>query len=351
LQSALLLAFCSLFLADMKEILQRLFEHATLTRAQAKAVLTEIAAGAHNDAQVTAFITAFMMRSVTVEELGGFRDALLDLCVRVDLGEAPTIDMCGTGGDGKDAFNISTTAMFVAAGAGAMVAKHGNYGVSSVSGSSNVLQCFGYTFTNKPDALRRSLERSGVCFMHAPLFHPAMKAVAPIRQALGMRTFFNMLGPLVNPAFPPYQLTGVFSMELARVYGYLLQNDPSKRGYVVLRSLDGYDEISLTGAFKRISRNAEEIVEPIALGLPNVRAEDLRGGATPEESAQIFLRILQGEGTPAQNAVVCANAAMALHCVQPEKSFAAALEEARESLASGKALASFRAFMDAGAHK
>jgi anthranilate phosphoribosyltransferase len=235
--------------------------------------------------------------------------------------------------------------MFVAAGAGVKVAKHGNYGVSSVSGSSNVLQCLGYTFTNDVSALRRSLDRSGVCFMHAPMFHPAMKAVAPIRQALGMKTFFNMLGPLVNPAFPPFQLTGVFSMELARMYGYLLQNDPTKQGYIVLRSLDGYDEISLTGAFKLIARGQEELLEPSALGLERLGAEELRGGKTPEENAQIFLRILEGGGTTAQQAVVCANAGMAIHCVQPHITKSDAVQLAKESLHSGKALAAFKAFM------
>jgi anthranilate phosphoribosyltransferase len=329
----------------MKEILQHLFEHKTLTQPEAKQVLSDIAAGKCTDAHITAFLTVFMMRSITVEELSGFREALLELCHRVDLGGVPTIDMCGTGGDGKDTFNISTTAMFVAAGAGVKIAKHGNYGVSSVSGSSNVLECLGYRFTNDVGALARSLERSGVCFMHAPLFHPAMKAVAPIRQALGMRTFFNMLGPLVNPAFPPFQLTGVFSMELARIYGYLLRNDPTKQGYIVLRALDGYDEISLTGSFKLISRNEEELSEPSTLGLERLCAEDLRGGATPDESAQIFLRILEGNGTKAQNDVVCANAGMAIHCVNPHISKPDAVRVARESLVSGKALASFNAFM------
>lgn len=329
----------------MKEILQHLFDHKTLTKTEAKAVLTDIAAGQYSEAHITSFLTVYMMRSITVEELSGFREALLELCHRVDLGDLPTIDMCGTGGDGKDTFNISTTAMFVAAGAGVKIAKHGNYGVSSVSGSSNVLQCLGYTFTNDVDALRRSMDASGVCFMHAPLFHPAMKAVAPIRQALGMRTFFNMLGPLVNPAFPPFQMTGVFSMELARIYGYLLQNDAAKQGYIVLRSLDGYDEISLTGSFKLISRGSEELSEPSNLGLNRIAAEELRGGKTPEESAQIFLRILEGAGTPAQNAVVTANAGMAIHCTQPQITKQEAVSIAHESLISGKALASFKAFM------
>lgn len=329
----------------MKDILQHLFDQKTLSRAQAKAVLTDIAAGTFSEAHITSFLTVFMMRSITVEELSGFRDALLELCHRVNLDGVPAIDMCGTGGDGKDTFNISTTAMFVAAGAGIHIAKHGNYGVSSVSGSSNVLQCLGYTFTNNADELKRSLDRSNVCFMHAPLFHPAMKAVAPVRQALGMKTFFNMLGPLVNPAFPPFQLTGVFSMELARMYGYLLQQDPAKQGYIILRSLDGYDEISLTGSFKCITRTTEMLAEPETLALKRVAAKDLRGGATPEESAKMFTAILSGNGTPTQNDVVCANAGAAIHCVKPHLSLPEAVALARESLVSKRALAALTAFL------
>ncbi|MCS6807356.1 MAG: anthranilate phosphoribosyltransferase [Bacteroidota bacterium] len=329
----------------MKDILQYLFEHNTLSKHEAKTVLTNIAAGAYSDAHIIAFLTVFMMRSITVEELSGFREALLELCIRVDLDGIPAIDMCGTGGDGKDTFNISTTAMFIAAGAGINVAKHGNYGVSSVSGSSNVLQCLGYEFTSSVDKLRRSLETSGICFMHAPLFHPAMKAVAPLRQALGMRTFFNMLGPLVNPAFPPYQLTGVFSMELARIYSYILQYDTTKQGYIILRALDGYDEISLTGPWKQISQEKEELLTPAALGFEHIQPEELRGGATPEDSAHIVLHILKGEGTAAHNAVAIANAAMAIHCVQPQTSMSDAVEIARESLLSGKAFAALKAFM------
>jgi anthranilate phosphoribosyltransferase len=262
----------------------------------------------------------------------------------VELDGVPAIDMCGTGGDGKNTFNISTTAMFVAAGAGLKVAKHGNYGVSSVSGSSNVLQELGHTFTNDADALRRSIDRSGVCFMHAPLFHPAMKAVAPIRQALGMRTFFNMLGPMVNPAFPPNQIVGVFSMELARLYCYIYQNTPKR--YIILRSLDGYDEISLTGQFKLMGNSTELLAEPAALGLMRLREDDLAGGASPKANAEIFLRVLRGEGTEAQNAVVCANAGVAIHCVNPALSLPDAVLVARESLEAGKALRAFEAFME-----
>lgn len=328
----------------MKDLLQQLFEHKPLSKAQAYTALRDIATKGFNDALVASFLTVYMMRSITVEELEGFRDALLELCIHVDLGGQPAIDMCGTGGDGKNTFNISTTAMFIAAGAGIKIAKHGNYGVSSASGSSNVLQALGYMFTNEVSRLQRSLEHSGVCFMHAPLFHPAMKAVAPIRAALGMKTFFNMLGPLVNPAFPSHQLTGVFSMELMRLYVYLLQQHPTKQ-YIVLRSLDGYDEISLTGEFKIASRTGEQLCNAQTLGFRAIPPQALRGGDSPEESAEIFLHILNGEGTPEQNAVVCANAGMALHCMHPERSMTDCVAAAQESLASKRALAAFQAFM------
>ncbi len=327
----------------MKHILQDLFAAKTLTKEQAKDTLKTIAAGQVSEAHITSFLTVYMMRSITVDELDGFREALLELCRRVDLAEFNTIDMCGTGGDGKNTFNISTTAMFVAAGAGLKIAKHGNYGVSSACGSSNVLQVLGHEFTNDESKLRHSMERSGVCFMHAPLFHPAMKAVGPIRAALGMRTFFNMLGPMVNPAFPLNQIVGVFSMELARLYSYIYQN--TEKQYIILRSLDGYDEISLTGQFKLISNDKELLCEPSALGLERLSPEAIAGGITPEDNAKIFMSILEGDGTAAQNAVVCANAAIAIHCVHPQISLPDAVATAREALESKKALRSFHQFI------
>jgi anthranilate phosphoribosyltransferase len=336
--------FCKIYEPFMKQILEQLFASKTLSKEQAKSTFQHIAAGNVAEAHIVSFLTVFMMRSITVEELDGFREALLELCLRVDLSDFNTIDMCGTGGDGKNTFNISTTAMFVAAGAGLHIAKHGNYGVSSVSGSSNVLQELGHTFMSDVGALRRSLEESGVCFMHAPLFHPAMKAVAPVRAALGMRTFFNMLGPMVNPAFPPNQIVGVFSMELARLYSYIYQNTTKK--YIILRSLDGYDEISLTGQFKLIGNTTELLAEPSTLGLERLRENDLAGGTTPKENAQIFLNVLEGNGTAAQNAVVCANAAVAIHCVKPDLSLLDAVAEARESLDSKRALRAFKRFMN-----
>ena len=240
----------------MREILNRLINNQKLSREEAKKVLTGLASGEYNNSQVTAFLTVYLMRAITVHELEGFRDAMLELCNPVDLEGYDAIDVCGTGGDGKNTFNISTISSFVVAGAGVNVAKHGNYGVSSVSGSSNVLELLGVKFSGDADQMKRSMDASGICFMHAPLFHPAMKNVGPIRRELGIKTFFNMLGPMVNPAFPPNQLVGVFSLELARLYGYLYQN--TTKNFSIVHALDGYDEISLTSDFKLIANGVLE---------------------------------------------------------------------------------------------
>ena len=283
------------------------------------------------------------MRSITVEELEGFRDAMLELCVRVDIPEYDAIDLCGTGGDGKNTFNISTLSSFIVAGAGQNVAKHGNNSVSSVSGSSNLMTHFGYEFTNDVSKLRQSLDECGLCFLHAPLFHPAMKNVAPIRRDLGVKTFFNMLGPMVNPSFPKKQLVGVFSLELARLYGYLYQK--TDKHFVILHSLDGYDEISLTGGFKKISNGNESILNPSDLGFETIKQEQIYGGETVDGSAKIFESILKGDGTTAQNSVVIANAAMAIQCGKGV-STDDALGMAKESLESGKALRTFKKILE-----
>jgi anthranilate phosphoribosyltransferase len=323
----------------MKQVLTDLIEHRSLSRETAHQVLVDLTSGKVNLSQIAAFMTVYMMRSITVDELQGFRDAMLELCLPVKF-DQPVIDVCGTGGDSKNTFNISTLSSFVVAAAGQPVAKHGNYGVSSVSGSSNLLEYFGYKFTNDIDALKQSLDRANICFMHAPLFHPAMKNVAPIRKELGVKTFFNMLGPMVNPAFPQRQLVGVFSLELARQYGYLYQN--TDKQFVILHSLDGYDEISLTGAFKYFSNRGERVATPADLGLPRLSVADLKGGDTVEEAAQVFMRVLEGKGTAAQQAVVTANAGMALYAADQAAGLPAALERAAEALKSGKALASFK---------
>lgn len=324
----------------MKKILQYLFEHKTLNRDQAKDVLVNIGKGIYNEHEVTAFMTVYLMRSITIEELQGFRDALLELCVPVNLGGHNTIDIVGTGGDGKNTFNISTLSCFIVAGAGQKVAKHGNYGASSVSGASNVMEQLGYTFKSDNDKLKREVEEAGICFLHAPLFHPALKVVGPIRKNLAMRTFFNMLGPMVNPADPAFQLVGVFNLEMARIYNYLLQQ--TEKSFTIIHSLDGYDEISLTNDTKVITNEGEKIMTPEQLGKRTVNQQDIQGGNTLEEAAKIFTKIVSGEGSWAQNAVVLANAAMALYCTGNYTSYDGAYQAAVESLESGKAHASLK---------
>lgn len=323
----------------MKEILNRLINHERLSKEEARNILVSISEGAYNNSQIAAFLTVFMMRSIGLEELEGFRDALLELCVHVDVSDYNTIDLCGTGGDGKNTFNISTLASFVTAGAGVQVTKHGNYGVSSVSGSSNVMEFFGIKFSNDSDFLKKCLDEAGICILHAPLFHPAMKHVAPVRRELGVKTFFNMLGPMVNPAFPKNQLVGVFNLELARLYGYLYQKN--NKNYSVVHALDGYDEISLTGAARVITNKKEEILQPSDFNVKTIQAEDIFGGNTVEDSATIFKSILEGKGTEAQNNVVCANAGLAISVVDGHD-LETAFGHARESLLSGKALESFQ---------
>jgi anthranilate phosphoribosyltransferase len=329
----------------MKSILNRLFDYQTLSKQEAYDILKVMGEGQLNLAQISAFLTVFQMRSVTVDELTGFRDALLDLCVKMDLSEFDPIDLCGTGGDGKDTFNISTLASFVVAGAGVKVAKHGNYGVSSTCGSSNVMEHLGYIFTNETDILKRQIDRAGICFLHAPLFHPAMRHVGPVRRDLGVKTFFNMLGPMVNPSKPQKQLVGVFSLELARLYHYIYQK--TEKQYVILHSLDGYDEISLTGPFKYISNAKEEVYSPDTIGMKTLSQEDLFGGRSIADAAEIFMNILTGKGTEAQNNVVCANAGMAVHCAREDLSVHDAISVAKESLMSGNALHSLKKLIKA----
>lgn len=317
----------------MKETLNRLINHEILTKEDAKQILVNIAKGEYNTCQIAAFLTVYMMRSITIEELEGFRDALLELCLAVDLSAYNPIDLCGTGGDGKDTFNISTLASFVTAGAGIKVTKHGNYGVSSKCGSSNVMEFLGIKFSNEAEFLKKSIEEAGICVLHAPLFHPAMKNVAPIRRELAVKTFFNMLGPMVNPAFPKNQLVGVFNLELARMYGYLYQN--TDKNFTILHALDGYDEISLTGATKTISNGTEGMLKPEDFGVQTITANEIAGGDDVANAAQIFLNILNGRGTEAQNNVVCANAGVAISTAEgitPKAGF----EKAKESLLGGK---------------
>jgi len=320
----------------MKDILSQLFEHQHLSRQQARKVLLDISHGAYNPVQVASFITVYQMRPVSIAELQGFRDAMLELCLPFELQEQESIDIVGTGGDKKNTFNISTLSAVVVAGAGYKVTKHGSYGVSSSVGSSNVLQALGYEFTNDTDVLKKQLETANLCFLHAPLFHPAMKEVVPIRRDLGMKTFFNMLGPLVNPIQPTHQLFGTFSLELSRMYQYIMQQ--TGRRYAIVYALDGYDEVSLTGPFRLRTNELDTVMVPESIGRQRLKPQALHGGDTAEEAATIFKNVLNNECTNAQREVVTANAGLAIQCLCPEKSLEDCMEEARESIISKRAL-------------
>lgn len=320
----------------MKEILQYLFNHNTLSKSEAKAILTEIAQNKFNENEVTAFVTVFLMRSITLEEMEGFREALLKLSVPADLGTHDLVDIVGTGGDGKNTFNISTLASFVVAGAGQKVAKHGNYGVSTISGSSNVMEELGYQFKTNSEDLRQDLEKSNICFLHAPVFHPALRSVAPLRKGLGLRTFFNILGPLVNPAKPKFSMIGVYSLEIARIYLYLLQKN--QENFLLVHSLDGYDEISLTSDTKIFDKTGEYIFSAEELGFKTISQESIFGGNSKQDAARIFRDILEGNGTEEQNSVVISNAAMALKNTEKFGGYDDCLAAGKESLESGKAL-------------
>ena len=319
----------------MKTVLNRLIQHEVLSKEEAKNILIGIAKAQYNESEIASFLTVYMMRSIQLEELEGFRDALLELCLAVDLSDYTPIDLCGTGGDGKDTFNISTLASFVTAANGVKVTTHGNYGVSSSCGSSNVMEALGIKFTADKDYLEKALDQIGICVLHAPLFHPAMKQVAPIRKALGVKTFFNMLGPMVNPAFPTHQMVGVFNLELARIYGYLYQK--TDKTYSIVHALDGYDEVSLTGPTKVISRHTESVLVPEDFGVSVLSATDIAGGESVASAAKIFVDILSGKGTIAQNQVVAANAALAINTVRG-MGVIPAFEQSMESLKNGSAL-------------
>ncbi|MEO6134622.1 MAG: anthranilate phosphoribosyltransferase [Ginsengibacter sp.] len=327
----------------MKKVLQYLFEHKTLSREKAREVLVNISSGMYSDAEIASFTTVFLMRSITIPELLGFGDALMELCVPVKLDGYRVLDIVGTGGDGKNTFNISTLSCFIVAGAGQSVAKHGNYGATSISGSSNVMETLGYRFSSENKKLLHELDETNICFMHAPLFHPALKVVGPVRKNLGVRTFFNMLGPMVNPAVPQIQMVGVYNLEMARIYSYLLQQSQSK--FMIIHSLDGYDEISLTGDTKVITNDGEKILSANYLGKRTVSPNDIYGGNSTDEAAKIFLSILKGEGSWAQNAVVMANSAMGLLATGNYKSYDECYALSVESLESGKAYQNFKKLM------
>ena len=328
----------------MKQLLNRLFEHQYLTADEAAAVLINIGRGQYNEQQLAAFISVFLMRSITIDELAGFQHALLEMATPVDLSAFDPIDIVGTGGDDKNTFNISTLSCLVMAGAGYKVCKHGNYGATSVSGSSNVMEQHGVVFTTNVDALKRSIDTCNLAYLHAPLFNPAMKTVAPVRKALGVRTFFNLLGPLVNPSRPKKQCLGVYNLKMARLYEYTYQQ--TGVDFAIIHSLDGYDELSLTGDMKIVRNNGEVVVKPAGLGFDPVDPAALYGGTSVQEAAALFDRVLENRCTEEQKNVVLANTAVAIQVADPGKSFEAAVQVARESLESGSALANFRRFVE-----
>lgn len=327
----------------MKSLLYKMFEHKSLSHDEARDVLLNIADGRYNDSQLSAFMTVFLMRSITLDELTGFRDAILERRHPVDFGDIKAIDIVGTGGDGKNTFNISTASCFVVAGTGRKVVKHGNYGATSVSGASNVLEHHGVKFTADMDKLAKSLEESGMCYLHAPFFSPALKSVGPVRKALGVRTFFNMLGPLVNPMIPRYQLLGVYNLKLLRLYSYIAQKEGVQ--CTIVHSLDGYDEVSLTSPFKVSDASGEYLYTPEELGWKRAAQESLSGGETIADAAAIFDRVLDNTATPEQHDCVVANAAFAIRTLDPHLSLQEAVAEAEQSIASGRAKAAFERFL------
>ncbi|MFA9289946.1 MAG: anthranilate phosphoribosyltransferase [Solirubrobacteraceae bacterium] len=325
----------------MKDILEKLYQYQTLSQKEAYLVLSNITQGIYSEIELASFVTIFNMRTITIEELKGFRAAMLDLAININLSEYEAIDIVGTGGDGKNTFNISTLSSFVVAACGYKVIKHGSYGSSSVSGSSNMLEYFGYTFSNKVDELKKELDQVGLCFLHAPLFHPAMKNIALVRKSLKVKTFFNILGPLINPAQPKYQLLGTFNQQTARLYHNLLEE--LGKTYTVITSLDGYDEVSLTSDVKVYSNVGEKQLTTLDFGIKNkLNFKDIEGGKTIEENAKIFLSIVEGKGTTNQNQVVIANSALAIQSINPSKSLLICLEEAKESLHNKKVLSIFK---------
>ena len=328
----------------MKHILLKLLDYQYLTRVESRELLTAIVNGEVPEAQLSAIITTFLMRSISVDEVLGFREALMEMRTQIDLSDYRAVDIVGTGGDGKNTFNISTTASFVVAGAGYPVVKHGNYGATSVSGSSNAMEQQGVKFTTDADVLRKSLDEASIAYLHAPLFSPALKAVAPARKSLGVRTFFNVLGPLVNPVEPEYQLLGVYNLSLSRLYRYIYQANNKK--FSIVHSMDGYDEISLTGDFKVISNHGEHLYNPEELGMDRIKESDIYGGSTIKEAVSIFKNVVNDTATTAQTNVVIINAAFAIQLMEKNKTIDECIDIARESIQAKKALRSLNTFIE-----
>lgn len=328
----------------MKQLLSKMLNHQELTRHEMRNILIGITEEKYPSEQIAALLTGLQMRGITVDELLGFRDGILATGVPAILDTPRYIDIVGTGGDQKNTFNISTCSCFVLAGAGYKVAKHGNYAATSVSGASNVIELHGVKFTNDISQLNRSINESNFVYLHAPLFARAMKYVAPIRHNISFPTIFNLLGPIVNPSQPKCQLLGVATLDQMRLYNSVYQ----KLGvdYSIENSIDGYDEISLTGNFKVTTNNYERIFSPSDIGMPVVKGEELRGGVTKEEAVKIFDNVLENTATAAQKNVVIANAAFAIQAYEGGKDIMECIEIARESIESGKAIAALRKYVE-----
>ena len=328
----------------MKNLLKDLYNHKIMNKDEAKNALILLTNGTANASQISSFLTIFLMRDITSEELDGFREAMIELSININIDGSELIDLCGTGGDGKDTFNISTVSSFVVAGAGIKVAKHGNYGVSSSCGSSNIISHLGHKFSNDVDTLRYTLEKSNICFLHAPLFHPSLKNISPIRGELGVKTFFNMLGPMVNPIQPKNQLVGVFNSNIFRLYSHIYSK--SDKNYCIVHSIDGYDEISLTSPFKLFSNHSDIMLEPKDLNFDNIEPLSLSGGKNIDESLKIFLNVLKNKGKKEQIDSVLANSGLAIYCAKKLSSINDGVDLARESLESGKAYNCLKLFIE-----
>ena len=328
----------------MKNLLKDLYNHKIMSKEESKAALISLTDGSANSSQISSFLTVFLLRDITSEELDGFKEAMIELSLYVDIDGDELIDLCGTGGDGKDTFNISTISSFVVAGSGIKVAKHGNYGVSSSCGSSNIISHLGHEFSNDISSLKYSLDKSNLCFLHAPLFHPSLKNISPVRIELGVKTFFNMLGPMVNPIQPKSQLVGVFNSNIFRLYSHIYSK--TNKSYCIVHSIDGYDEVSLTGSFKLFSNNQDLMIEPKDLGFNVIDSVKLSGGKNIKESSKIFLDILKNKGTSEQVDAVLANSGLAIYCAKKLNSIKDGIEIARESLESGKAYNCLKLFIE-----
>lgn len=326
----------------MKRYLDKIMDKEYFSKQDASGFIHAVAQQSISNEEIAAVLIGIQIRGVALDEIEGFRTALLELALKPEINTENAIDLCGTGGDGKDTFNISTISSLVLAAMGQKVIKHGNYGVSSSCGSSNVLEQLGFKFTTDEKVLNAELETKNICFLHAPLFHPTLKGVAPIRKNLGVRTIFNALGPLVNPVQPPNQLTGTFSLELAKIYQHILR--ANRESYHVVYSMDGYDEISLTDDTRLLSQSHDHIFSAHSLQIQKVNPEEIKSGGTIENAAKLAKSILRGEGTNSQNKVVAANVALARKTVQPNLNFKDCFEDSLTFIESGQTAKHFNLY-------